>query len=52
MWLQAPDVVRASLRDVARGKPVSIPSARYKAVVALVRVIPASVSARLGERGR
>jgi hypothetical protein len=52
MWLQAPDVVRASLRDVDRGKPVSIPSARYKAIVALVRVLPSSVSARLGERGR
>jgi len=52
MWLQAPDVVRASLRDIERGRPVSIPSARYKAIVGLVRVLPASVSARLGERGR
>ena len=52
MWLDAPTVVRESLRDAARGKAVSIPSLRYKVLVALVRVLPASVTARLGQRGR
>jgi short-subunit dehydrogenase len=52
MWLQARDVVAESLRDVARGAAVSIPSWRYKALVALARFAPPSVAARLGERGR
>lgn len=52
MWLDAPTVVRESLRDAARGKAVAIPSLRYKALVAVVRVLPASLTARLGQRGR
>lgn len=52
LWLQAPDVVAESLRDAARGKAVSIPSVRYKVLTRAVRVLPASVSSRLGQRGR
>ncbi|SFS01608.1 hypothetical protein SAMN04487846_1489 [Microbacterium sp. cf046] len=52
MWLDARDVVAESLRDVARGKAVSVPSLRYKAIVALTRVLPADLVARAGERGR
>lgn len=52
MWLDAADVVRESLRDAARGRGVSVPSLRYKLVVALVRVLPPAVAARAGERGR
>jgi len=52
MWLDARDVVRASLRDAARGVPVSIPSWRYKALTTLARFAPPSVAARIGERGR
>lgn len=52
MWLDAPDVVRESLRDVARGRAVSIPSAKYKAIVALARLVPSSVVARAAARGR
>lgn len=52
LWLDAPDVVGQSLRDVARGRSVSIPSARYKLAVALVRLLPDGVSARLSELGR
>jgi hypothetical protein len=52
MWLDARDVVAESLRDVARGKAVSIPSLRYKAIVALTRVLPAKLVASAGERGR
>jgi short-subunit dehydrogenase len=52
MWLDASDVVAASLRDVARGVAVSIPSLRYKALVAAARFAPPSLAARLGERGR
>ncbi|MDQ4501334.1 SDR family oxidoreductase [Sinomonas sp. ASV322] len=41
MWLRAPRVVREGLLDNLRGKPVSIPSRRYKAIVLLSRVAPA-----------
>lgn len=52
MWLNADDVVRESLRDAARGKAVSIPSLRYKLLVALSRVLPASLFTRAGRKGR
>lgn len=52
MWLDAPDVVRASLRDLARGRSVSIPSLRYKVLARLVPLLPDRTSARLGGRGR
>lgn len=52
MWLDAPDVVAASLRDIARGKSVSVPSLRYKAIVALTRIVSPELLATVGERGR
>lgn len=52
MWLNAPDVVAESLRDVARGKSVSIPSLRYKAIASLTKVLPDPLLAKLGARGR
>lgn len=52
MWLDAPDVVAESLRDAARGVSVSVPSLRYKAIRRLVALLPDSVTATLGGRGR
>ncbi len=52
MWLDARDVVAESLRDAARGRSVSVPSAKYKLLVALTRFAPAGLAARVGERGR
>lgn len=52
MWLDAPDVVREGLRDAARGRSVSVPSLRYKAIVALTRVLPASLTSGVARRGR
>ncbi|MBG6225833.1 short-subunit dehydrogenase [Arthrobacter sp. CAN_A2] len=52
LWLDAGPVVRDALRDTAAGKAVSIPSLRYKALVALARVTPSSLVARLAARGR
>ncbi|KAG4077982.1 hypothetical protein HA402_015700 [Bradysia odoriphaga] len=40
MWLHAPAVVRQGLGDAARGRSVSIPSLRYKIIVAATRVLP------------
>ncbi|GAA1583880.1 SDR family oxidoreductase [Leucobacter aridicollis] len=52
MWLSAPRVVADSLRDLERGKAISIPSAKYKLLVAAARVAPPALAARMGERGR
>lgn len=52
MWLDARDVVSESLRDIARGRAVSVPSLRYKAIVALSRALPSGLLASVGARGR
>ena len=52
MWLDAPAVVGQALRDSARGKAVSIPSVRYKAIVAVSRILPAGIVASAARRGR
>ena len=52
MWLDAGTVVREGLRDAARGRSVSIPSLRYKAIVAVSRLLPDGVVVRAASRGR
>ncbi|BCO38010.1 NAD(P)-dependent oxidoreductase [Mycobacterium heckeshornense] len=57
MWLDVDDVIRESMADIARGKVVSIPGVRYKALVAGVRLMPrtlarAAVNAMGRGRGR
>lgn len=52
MWLDARDVVRKSLRDAARGRAVSIPSLRYKAIVAIAGVLPTALTSGVARRGR
>ncbi len=52
MWLDARTVVTQSLRDVARGRAVSIPTLRYRILVGLVRMLPDRGASRLGRRGR
>ena len=51
-WLNAEDVVFESLRDIAHGKPVSVPSLRYKLAVKVLSVLPKRVAARVGSTGR
>lgn len=52
MWLDAATVVREGLRDAARGRAVSIPSLRYKLLVAASRLLPDRVVVRAAARGR
>ena len=40
MWLEASDVVAEGLADTLADKPLSVPSRRYKALVAVARTIP------------
>ena len=39
-WLDAPEVVSAAIADSRKGKAISVPSAKYKAVVGLLQVAP------------
>ncbi|MCW3494029.1 SDR family NAD(P)-dependent oxidoreductase [Microbacterium sp. SSM24] len=52
MWLDATTVVSESLRDAARGRAVSIPSTKYKMLVALTRFAPSALVARAAATGR
>ena len=52
LWLDAETVVREGLRDASRGKPVSIPSLRYKVLIGAMRALPGPLSARLAKTGR
>jgi uncharacterized protein len=52
LWLEARDVVRIGLRDAARGRAVSVPSLRYKVLVAAARLLPSRLVARLATAGR
>lgn len=52
LWLDAPTVVRTGLRDAALGRAVSIPSLRYKVVVAVAGLLPQSLTSAVARRGR
>ena len=54
LWLRAEDVVRSALRDLRRGKLVSVPDLRYKILVAAMRHLPHGLTNRLTRdvRGR
>jgi short-subunit dehydrogenase len=52
MWLKADPLVKASLRDLERGKAVSVPSLRYKVLAFVARHAPAPVVAKIAQRGR
>ena len=41
LWLEADRLVHDALADFDRGKPMSIPSKRYKAIVTATRLVPA-----------
>ncbi|MEO3812777.1 SDR family NAD(P)-dependent oxidoreductase [Sphaerisporangium sp. B11E5] len=43
LWLDADRVVATAMRDFARGIPVSVPDARYKAIASVARLIPSGV---------
>jgi short-subunit dehydrogenase len=54
MWLDADDVVRAALRDLRRGRVVSVPDWKYKVAVFGLRHLPRSLTRRVARdtRGR
>ena len=52
LWLDVERLVDEALRDLERGRRVSIPSKRYKVLAALARYTPAGVQARFQGLGR
>jgi short-subunit dehydrogenase len=47
LWLSADDVVGEAMRDLARGLRVSVPDLRYKAIVAVGRLLPLNLTSRI-----
>jgi short-subunit dehydrogenase len=52
MWLDADELVATALSDFDKGKVFSIPSAQYKAITAMARLVPSSVLQRFQALGR
>ena len=50
--LDAGDVVSAAMRDLRRGKVISVPGLQYKALVSVLDVLPRSVRRRRLPAGR
>jgi short-subunit dehydrogenase len=54
MWLDADKVVAAALADLARGKSLSIPDPRYKALMGVAKVTPrallSGISSKTGRK--
>lgn len=52
LWLDADRLVDDALADLGRGRAVSVPSKRYKAIVAVSRAVPNAALQRLQGLGR
>jgi short-subunit dehydrogenase len=52
LWLDVDQVVDECLRDLRRGKTISIPSLRYKAIVGVGRYLPRTALAKARRAGR
>lgn len=52
LWLEPDRLVRDALADFDKGKALSVPSKRYKAIVTATRMIPGSVQQRFQSLGR
>jgi len=52
MWLDADELVATALKDFEKGRTFSIPSAQYKVITALARVVPGGMLQRFQAVGR
>jgi short-subunit dehydrogenase len=50
MWLDADKVAAEALADLARGKSVSIPDPRYKALMGAAKLVPRGLLGGLSSR--
>jgi len=52
LWLQAPDVVDAALKDLRKGRSVSVPGWKYKVLVGFMRHTPTRLLRRFARGAR
>ncbi|MGH1562111.1 SDR family NAD(P)-dependent oxidoreductase [Mumia sp. DW29H23] len=52
MWTSAETQVRGALADLDKGKPISIPTVRYKVLGTVARYAPAGLVAAIAKKGR
>jgi short-subunit dehydrogenase len=52
MWLDVDELVAEALHDLEKGRRISVPSKRYKALATLAKYTPASLQARFQGLGR
>ncbi|MFS3130803.1 SDR family NAD(P)-dependent oxidoreductase [Nocardioides sp. Bht2] len=52
LWLEAPALVSEALADLDRGRRISIPSKRYRAIVRAARIVPTGLLQRAQSLGR
>jgi short-subunit dehydrogenase len=52
LWMDAAELVREALADLGAGKGLSVPSRRYKAIVAISRLVPTRMLQRFQSFGR
>ncbi|MCD0448669.1 SDR family oxidoreductase [Actinocorallia sp. API 0066] len=50
LWLDADAVVNTALADLRRGRAVSVPDVRYKAIVGLSKLVPKNLAGKLSSR--
>ncbi|MFD9946213.1 SDR family NAD(P)-dependent oxidoreductase [Nonomuraea sp. NPDC059023] len=50
LWLKADNVVAEAMRDLALGRVISIPDLRYKAIVAVGRLVPRNLAAQISTK--
>jgi short-subunit dehydrogenase len=52
MWLDVNDVVKKSLSDFAKSKPVSVPGAQYKVLSLIAQYLPRPIVRKLSVASR
>lgn len=52
LWLDSDRLVREGMDDFVRGRTISVPSRRYKAITTAARYIPPAIQARFQSLGR
>ncbi|MCX2971005.1 SDR family oxidoreductase [Streptomyces sp. TRM70308] len=52
MWLEADRVVDAALKDLARGRTLSVPDPRYKTLLGASKLVPRGLLGRVSSSGR
>lgn len=51
LWLDAEDVVNTALKDVERGRVLSVPGLQYQAMAPMIRISPRSLVRRMSAMG-